>query len=398
MKNILLITTLLLLLMSCRNNEISGTITDYETDSLFIYKAKRESTYNLILMKSVPVTNGKFTFSNDSLELGLYCISLQNTDREETINDYGFLFMEPQPMQITISKNENKSMRIHASGSTVEEQYMAFAREVRLEENRLVYDSLERVFYQARENGDTLEMQRIKDLSISYYDKARTKLYELIDAQIEKYDRTYFAFYLYSVYKFQDNELNTTEEISEVRNYINRFDEATKQTACYKEAEELLDRFATCAIGCEAPEIAGVDREDNPIRLSDLRGKYVLVDFWSSGCVWCRKETPNLQKAYQAFKHKGFTILGVSSDYRKEDWIKAIEEDKSNWDQMLLPKNEIRTTMNTYCISGIPHILLVDPKGIILAKELRGDDIYNSVEQHINANETKNTSGSPLRK
>lgn len=110
----------------------------------------------------------------------------------------------------------------------------------------------------------------------------------------------------------------------------------------------------------------------------------MLVDFWSSGCHWCRLETPNLQKAYQTFKNKGFTILGISSDFRKQDWLEAIEEDNSRWNQLLLPRESIREVMETYCIVGIPHIILVNPKGVIIAKELRGETIFDTVKEAVN--------------
>lgn len=122
----------------------------------------------------------------------------------------------------------------------------------------------------------------------------------------------------------------------------------------------------------------------NPISLSQFKGKYVLVDFWSSGCGWCRKETVYLQKAYDLFKDKNFTILGVSSDFRQKDWLRAIEEDKSFWNQLLMPKDTIKKVMDQYCIIGIPHIILIDPQGIIIAKELRGEEIAKVIGANIN--------------
>ncbi len=94
---------------------------------------------------------------------------------------------------------------------------------------------------------------------------------------------------------------------------------------------------------------------------------------WDSYCHWCREETPWLRKALEAFKGKNFTILGVSDDRKKELWLAAIKEDHSNWGHLLLPpKTDIFTT---YCIKGIPHIILVGPDGKILAKEMRHEEL-----------------------
>ena len=152
----------------------------------------------------------------------------------------------------------------------------------------------------------------------------------------------------------------------------------------YVKMQEGLDKFARCATGSVAPAITGIDLKGNSVSLNDFKGKYVLVDFWFAGCSWCRKETPYLLKTYNAFKDKGFTIYGVSTDRREEDWKKAIEEDKSYWNQVLLQKDDVKDVLESYCIVGFPHIILVDPEGKIVAKELRGDDLYNTVEKFVN--------------
>ena len=88
--------------------------------------------------------------------------------------------------------------------------------------------------------------------------------------------------------------------------------------------EQQLSRYENCAIGHEAPEIVGKDTLGNELKLSDLRGNYVLVDFWNSYCHWCREETPALKRALEHFAGKNFKILGVSFDRVKKLWMDAI--------------------------------------------------------------------------
>ena len=135
-------------------------------------------------------------------------------------------------------------------------------------------------------------------------------------------------------------------------------------------------------VGQKAPSIVGVDETGKHISLNDFRGKYVLVDFWSSSCKWCRKETPNIRKAYDEFKSKGFVVLGVSTDLHKAEWLKAIEADKATWSHLLLPKEQRSRVLESYSIISIPEILLIDPEGNILAKGLRGERIYETVKMY----------------
>ena len=109
----------------------------------------------------------------------------------------------------------------------------------------------------------------------------------------------------------------------------------------------------------------------------------MLIDFWSSSCKWCRKETPNIRKAYDEFKSKGFIVLGVSTDIHKAEWLEAIAKDNATWNHLLLPKEQRPKILEAYNIISIPEILLVAPNGDIIAKGLRGEQIYETIKMHI---------------
>lgn len=139
------------------------------------------------------------------------------------------------------------------------------------------------------------------------------------------------------------------------------------------------------AQGQDAPEIDLQTPDGKNLKLSDLRGKYVLVDFWASWCKPCRLENPNVVKVYQKYKDKGFEILGVSLDRDRNRWLQAIAADNLTWKHVSDLKYFNSAAAVTYGVQAIPFTVLVDKEGKIIAQNLRGQSLYSKLEEIFGA-------------
>jgi peroxiredoxin len=139
-------------------------------------------------------------------------------------------------------------------------------------------------------------------------------------------------------------------------------------------------------VGKTAPDFTHPDTDNKPVKLSDFKGKYVLIDFWASWCGPCRAENPKVLKAYNAFKDKNFTVLGVSVDQErdKDKWLKAIKDDGMPWTQLIdSDRSNKNRAGDLYAVKAIPSNFLIDPQGKIIAKNLRGQALEDKLAEVI---------------
>lgn len=170
-------------------------------------------------------------------------------------------------------------------------------------------------------------------------------------------------------------------DYKEMETLFKTLDKKVKKTLEGKIFQRYLKSLASVAVGKKAPGITQFDLSGNPYGLQDLKGKYVLVDFWASWCPPCRAENPNLVATYAEFKDKNFEILGVSFDKDIDAWKKAIKDDNLTWKHISDLQHWNNGAAIPYGIKAIPQNVLVDPNGIIIARNLHGDELKKKLRE-----------------
>jgi peroxiredoxin len=283
-----------------------------------------------------------------------------------TMNRMTF-FLENSAIEITGKLDSLAYAKV--TGSKTQDEYTGFSTSIKPLTDKSV--GLYKEYQIARQSKDTAKQSSI--------DKERDALNLEITGKAKDFINNNPASYFTPLLIEGISPEMRPDEIEAV---LNSLDTNVAKVQVIKDLKEKVKAEKIVAIGQKAPDFTLNDVNGNPVSLSSKIGsKLLLIDFWASWCNPCRLENPNVVKVYTEFHKKGFDVFSVSLDRTKEDWVKAIADDKLTWTHVSDLQYWNSAPAKLYAVSSIPANFLLDGNGVIIAKNLRGDDLYNKVKE-----------------
>lgn len=270
------------------------------------------------------------------------------------------VFMENASIEVTGSTDSLDQISI--TGSVSHDEYTAYmdSKEALYQQ----YEDLSEQYRLADSTGDPDQKKAIEDKFKSLEQQDKEGMVTFISEHPASYVAAFIA---------RSNSYML--ELEELEKITAALSPALDSSQYVKELNERVAVMKKTAIGQPAIDFTMADSAGNPVSLSSFKGKYLLVDFWASWCQPCRLENPNVVACYRDFSPLGFDILGVSFDRNREDWLRAIAEDTLTWTHVSDLSFWDNAAGKLYGINAIPSNILLDPGQIIIAKNLRGEEL-----------------------
>jgi peroxiredoxin len=274
------------------------------------------------------------------------------------------LFVSNVALTVTGDTKNLKSLKL--AGSAVQKDYETYQQKF-----DPLRDQLDKLANKLRSMPASIQ----RDSLINVFEMGKQNVVKVVGDFVKTRSASYVSPYVLYVTSPVVTDMSVLEE------RYNALQPEIKESFYGKQLQGLLTQSKVGLEGTQAVDFTQNDTANHPVSLSSFKGKYVLVDFWASWCGPCRLENPAVVAAYNEYKSKNFTVLGVSLDQVRQKWIDAINKDNLTWTHVSDLKYWSNEVAQLYKIQGIPANMLIDPNGKIIARNLRGEQLHATLKQ-----------------
>jgi thiol-disulfide isomerase/thioredoxin len=384
-KLFLLFLTFSLVLIGCKDKsiQISGKLKNPIIGE-YIYLDELKANFLDPVDSSLLSSDGSFTFTRDIDYPTYYILKINN-------NDFFTLLASPGDKINISAEYGSLNDPENVTGSKETEKLVEYNKALKNTITKL--NGLNEIYMQNENSPDLPQViQTLDSTAQTYLDEINAYTKQYIDENINSMAALMALYQQVAPQVYVLNPVDDIEYFIRVDSSLySRYPESLPVLTLHDQVLALMNRISMnkgtdsfMGTGNVVPEIELPSPDGQMIKLSSTRGKIVLLDFWASWCAPCRKENPNLVRAYNMYKNKGFQIFQVSLDKTKEDWLRGIKQDNlGQWIHVSDLKYWNSVVVPMYKIESIPYNLLLDKDGRVIASNLRGSKLMQKLSEVI---------------